>query len=179
MQLLPQLLPSCSPATGLSSDQGSRRRVRGVPPKRPSRAMQPTSSRLPAPPTLVPPTLAPPTRSLPPRAQATCMHNARNVSPRIASILRSLQRHTHTHACTHARTHTHAHTQATRMHNARNVSPTRVASILRSLQRLGHRPDFGFLHNFTQVARYLWTGFTPQVRVCVVCGGGVVCGGVL
>ncbi|KAG1674387.1 hypothetical protein FOA52_012913 [Chlamydomonas sp. UWO 241] len=52
--------------------------------------------------------------------------------------------------------------KATRMHNARNVSPTRVASILRSLQRLRHRPDFGFLHNFTQVARTMWTGFTPQ-----------------
>ena len=55
--------------------------------------------------------------------------------------------------------------RATRIgHNSRNASCYRLASLARSLHHLGHRPDFGFMHNFTQSCRYAWTGFTPQVR---------------
>ena len=54
--------------------------------------------------------------------------------------------------------------RATRIgHNSRNASCKRLASLARSLQVLGYRPDFGFMHNFTQSCRFAWTGFTPQV----------------
>ena len=53
----------------------------------------------------------------------------------------------------------------TRMgHNSRNASCRRLASLAHSLQVLEHKPDFGFMHNFTQSCRFMWTGFTPQVR---------------
>ncbi len=49
-------------------------------------------------------------------------------------------------------------------HSTRNASPHRLASLARSLHELGHRPDFGFVHNFAQACRYMWTGFSPEVR---------------
>jgi hypothetical protein len=58
--------------------------------------------------------------------------------------------------------------RATRVgHNSRNASCRRLASLARSLQALGHRPDFGFMHNFTQSCRFAWTGFTPQASEAV------------
>ena len=50
--------------------------------------------------------------------------------------------------------------------NSRNTSCRRIASLAHSLEVLDHKPDFGFMHNFTQSCRYMWTGFTPQV-ICL------------
>ncbi len=53
--------------------------------------------------------------------------------------------------------------RSTRTRNASNASASSLASLARSLRILGHQPDFGFMHSFTQAARYMWTGFKPQV----------------
>jgi len=58
---------------------------------------------------------------------------------------------------------------ATRLKTARNVSAGTLAALARSLRALRHRPDFGFLHSFTQAARYMWTSFQPQEYADVVC----------
>lgn len=46
--------------------------------------------------------------------------------------------------------------------NNRNAGPDQLATIARSLHLLGHRPDFGFTHNFAQAARLSWTGFSSD-----------------
>mmetsp|Transcript_4997 Transcript_4997/g.10788 ORF Transcript_4997/g.10788 Transcript_4997/m.10788 type:complete len:828 (-) Transcript_4997:399-2882(-) len=52
--------------------------------------------------------------------------------------------------------------RATQIHNLRNANAARLVRLLKGLQQLGYRPDFGFLHNFAQAARYMWTSFKPQ-----------------
>jgi hypothetical protein len=46
--------------------------------------------------------------------------------------------------------------------NQRNSGPVQLAGVARSLNQLGHRPDFGFTHNYAQAARKSWAGFSPE-----------------
>ncbi|KXZ43987.1 hypothetical protein GPECTOR_76g809 [Gonium pectorale] len=52
--------------------------------------------------------------------------------------------------------------RSTRMHNLRNTSPARLAALAGSLATLGIKPDFGFLYNYAQAARFMWAGFSMR-----------------
>lgn len=55
--------------------------------------------------------------------------------------------------------------RSTHKQPSRNLSATRLASLVRSLQVLGYKPDFGLRSSMLQDARFFWTSFSPQVRL--------------
>ncbi|KAG2436844.1 hypothetical protein HXX76_006364 [Chlamydomonas incerta] len=52
--------------------------------------------------------------------------------------------------------------RSTRIYNLRNTSPSRLAALAGSLAVVGIRPDFGFLYNYAQAARFMWSGFSMR-----------------
>ncbi|GIL96833.1 hypothetical protein Vretimale_2505 [Volvox reticuliferus] len=52
--------------------------------------------------------------------------------------------------------------RSTRIYQLRNTSPSRLAALAGALATLGVRPDFGFLYNYAQAARVMWTSFNTR-----------------
>ncbi|GFR53276.1 hypothetical protein Agub_g16065 [Astrephomene gubernaculifera] len=52
--------------------------------------------------------------------------------------------------------------RSTRMFSLRHTCPARLAGLAGSLAVLGIKPDFGFLYNYAQAARFMWSAFSTR-----------------